>query len=151
MISTALGSWNLMNSLSGGRLNSFVKKNIGKFAGKLGKKFVDRFANEKVREKLNGLVERSSNTIGKAFGEDSEIAKNAKNFSKELKGEHVETRSWNDGNKNIEASSINSIENTAPYSKNLGGSNYKRYIPKRFKHNKRVSINKFRVKNKKFK
>ena len=137
MISSALGAWTLANTLSGGRLNGFVKKNVGKFAGKIGKWSSDKLLTQKMKDKLNGLTERGAELAEKAIGADSEVAKNMKNFSKELRGEHTELRSWNDGdskssgNTNMQDNIGNDI---IPYTKNLGGTNYKRYIPtKRFR------------------
>ena len=153
MISSALGAWTLANTLSGGRLNGFVKKNVGKFAGKIGKWGLDKLGSQKIKDKLNGLTERGSSLAEKALGEDSEISKNLKNFSKELKGEHTELRSWNDG-ESKSTGNTNNHDNTGidivPYAKNLGGTNYQRYIPsKRFPVGKRVDLNrisKFREK-----
>lgn len=132
MLSSALGAWTLANSLSGGRLNGFVKKNVGKFAGKLGKWGIDKIAGEKTKQKINELTERGANYVEKALGEDSEVSKNLKNFSKELKGEHVELRPWNDGEQKDENNLMGLMnpESFGPYSKNLGGTNYKRYVPR---------------------
>lgn len=132
MLSSALGALTLANSLSGGRLKGFVKKNVGKFAGKLGKWGIDKIAGEKTKKKIKELTERGANYVEQAMGEDSELSKNLKNFSKELKGEHVELRPWNDGEQKDENNILGLIEpqSFGPYSKNLGGTNYKRYFPK---------------------
>ena len=157
MISSAIGTLALANTLSGGRLSGFAKKNIGKFAGKVGKWGMDKLASNNVKNKINGWIEKGSDYVGKALGEDSEISKNLKNFSKEMKGEHTELRAWNDGESKTNNVVVSEESNeTAPYSKNLGGTNYKRYVPAKhlqsplrvdLKHI-RNKIAKFGVKNK---
>lgn len=143
MISTALGAWSTANALSGGRLNKFVTKNVGKFVGKVGKWGLDKFASENVKNKVNSWAEKGADYLEKTLGSDSEVAKNAKNLSKVLKGEHVETRSWDDGES--KPNGVVDIQNTigndyAPYSKNLGGTNYQRYYsPVRFMRSKRYA------------
>lgn len=134
MISTALGAFSALNGLSGGRLGKFVTKNVGKFVGKIGKWGADKILPPTMKEKLNGLTERGAEIAEKVMGEESEVTKNMKNFSKEFKGEHVDLRSWNEG-ESKSSGAINIQDSTGsdmvPYTKNLGGTNYKRYVPYR--------------------
>ena len=145
MISSALGALSAVNTLTGGRLGKFVGKNVGKFVGKVGKWGADKLLPQKIKDKLNGLTERGASIAEKVMGEDSELAKNMKNFSKEMKGENVDLRSWNDGDS--KSSLVTNIQDNngtdiVPYTKNLGGTNYKRYIPtKRFPIGKRIDLN----------
>lgn len=132
MATAIIGALTAANALSGGRIFKAAKKNVGKFIGKLGKKGADILLSENSRKKLNKWIEDKADVVEKVIGDDSEITRNLKNFSKEMKGENTEWRRYDDQDDSDQRKEVSMYdpESTSPYIRNLGGTNYKRYVPR---------------------
>lgn len=66
------------------------------------------------------------------MGDDSEITRNLKNFSSEMKGKETEWRRYDDQDEKDDKKEmgLNFPDETGPYIRNLGGTNYQRYVPR---------------------
>ena len=131
-MNTALSMFQAANALSGGRLSGAAKKNVGKFIGKYGKKGMDLLLSENSKNKLNKWIEDKTKVVEKIMGEDSEITRNMKNFSSEMQGKETEWRRYDDQDEKDDKkeTGLNFPDETGPYIRNLGGTNYQRYVPR---------------------
>ena len=131
-MTTVLGVLTAANALSGGRLFNAAKKNVGKFVGKIGKKGIDKLLSENSKKKLNKWIEDKTGVVEKVMGDDSEITRNLKNFSSEMKGKETEWRRYDDQDEKDDKkeTGLNFPDETGPYIRNLGGTNYQRYVPR---------------------
>lgn len=131
-MTTVLGVLTAANALSGGRIFKAAKKNVGKFVGKIGKKGADLLLSENSKKKLNKWIEDKTGVVEKVMGDDSEITRNLKNFSSEMKGKETEWRRYDDQDEKDDKkeTGLNFPDETGPYIRNLGGTNYQRYVPR---------------------
>ncbi|KAI5553742.1 protein of unknown function, DUF4107 family, partial [Trichomonas vaginalis G3] len=78
----ALGAYDAVNKMSGGRVSKTLDANKGKIGGWVAKK---------LRLNKIGLINKASNLVAteseNALGKDDEFAKHAKDFNDQMKGE----------------------------------------------------------------
>lgn len=137
MLSTLGSIYQGLNSMTGGRLNKFIVKNVGKLAGHglnavgsgldwVGNKM---FKKTGIKQKMSNLATNISNNITKLTGDKNEVSKQINNAAKVMRGENVAFENINDNPVNNLPALTDTKQQTnnnalIPYVKNIGGTNY---------------------------
>jgi hypothetical protein len=129
VISALLAGANWLDLLSGRKFSKFAVKNIGKYGGEALNWAVDKIGKPEWKQKVSNIAKKAAEVAKDGIGSDSEITKGLENASKVLKGEHVATRRFDDGETQNALVPFEQPKMQS-YLKNLGGSNFKRYTPK---------------------
>ncbi|EAY10583.1 hypothetical protein TVAG_281830 [Trichomonas vaginalis G3] len=92
----ALGAYDAVNKISGGRVSKTLDANKGKIGGWVAKK---------LRLNKIGLINKASNLVAteseNALGKDDEFAKHAKDFNDQMKGETMHLNRFDGTKENV--------------------------------------------------
>lgn len=124
-----INGYKALNSLSGGKLNKFILKNSGKLLGGAVNKFSNYFHKPQWSDKVSNVVNNAAKMATESLGSDNELAKNLNNASTAAKGGSVSWANLNDDKPSTSTAMALAIPGVLqPYVRNVGGSNFKRYV-----------------------
>jgi len=146
-ITTAANIANKFDRFTGRKISSFLKKNAGKVIGSVIKKGTNLIGKPELGEKVANVLDKGGEIATAALGKDNVITKNLSTAASEMKG--ISTP-WTP----IINNPINTLSNQLTpyqtpqgyYNRNVGGTNFQRYRPKRRGLGRRIKVNAFGIK-----